>query len=83
MIVLIYASALDPCEEVPMSKILKAACWIGLFSFIAYEAVTLLFAMACKFGGHNSMEAMFGLTTPVILGLAIGVEAFLWFRQTH
>ncbi|MCW5711714.1 hypothetical protein Q9314_02995 [Shinella sumterensis] len=66
-----------------MRKTLKAAWWIGLFSFLAYGAVKLVFAVACNLGGHNMTEAIFGVTTPIILGLAIGVEAFLWFRQAH
>lgn len=64
-----------------MMRIVKGALCIALFSTLAYGVVKVALTIPCLLGGHNALEAMFSTTTPVILGLVIGVEAFLWSRE--
>ncbi|CDM59858.1 hypothetical protein LPU83_pLPU83a_0017 (plasmid) [Rhizobium favelukesii] len=59
---------------------LRTASWIVLFSAIGFGFVKLGFAVVCWVGGHNLFEAMFGFTTPFILGAAIGIESLFWLR---
>lgn len=56
---------------------------IAAFSAVGFVVVKSAFLLVCVIGGHNLLEAMFGLTTPVVLGAAIGLEAFLWYRERN
>ncbi|KAB2683303.1 hypothetical protein [Brucella tritici] len=66
-----------------MARIAKATFWIGLFSILGYGGVKLALGIVCWLSEHNALEAMFSATTSVILGLVIGVEAFLWFSDAR
>lgn len=83
VIVLHMILALIFSKEGLMLAILKAASWIGLFCLLAYAGLKIVFMAICILGGHNSVEAMFSVTTPVILGAAIGMETFFWFRNAR
>ncbi|PZU85463.1 MAG: hypothetical protein DI528_11890 [Shinella sp.] len=61
----------------------RTACWVAVFLTGGVLLVKLVFMLVCWIGGHNLFEALFGMTTPIILGTVIGIEAFLWFREWH
>lgn len=57
--------------------------WIAAFSAVGFVVVKSAFLLVCVIGGHNLLEAMFGLTTPIVLGAAIGLEAFLSYKERY
>ena len=69
--------------SVMIVKMAIALGWIAAFSAVGFVVVKSAFLLVCVVGGHNLLEVMFGLTTPVVLGAAIGLEAFLWYRERN
>jgi hypothetical protein len=61
--------------------LVRAACWIAVFSVAGFGLMKLLFAFVCWAGGHDTFEASVGAVASVALGLGIGLESFLWLRD--
>lgn len=59
----------------------KAACWITVFSAVAFAIVKFAFVLVCWIAGHDSLEAIIGTIAPIVFGALIGIEAFLWFSD--
>lgn len=64
-----------------MMRLIKAFALISGFVIAGFLAVKLVFVAICRFGGHYTLEDLVGFTTPLVLGTAIGIETFLWFRE--
>lgn len=67
-----------------MSSIVRIAKTLGLiavFSVAGFAVVRLAFALICWISGHDLFEAMVGLIAAATFGLAIGIEAYLWFKD--
>jgi len=60
---------------------LRTACWIALFCAGGMMLVKLTFVAVCWIGGHNWTEALFGFVATMVLGGAVGVESYMWFRD--
>ena len=64
-----------------LRRFATAIFWISIFCLAGFALVRLVFWGLCRFGGHYTFEHLAGLTTPVILGIVIGIESFLWWRE--
>ncbi|CDZ51630.1 hypothetical protein [Neorhizobium galegae] len=64
-----------------MARASGAVLWILAFSVAGFGIVKLAFMLVCVIGGHNLMEALFGLMASVVFGGVIGIESYLWFRE--
>lgn len=62
-------------------NLVRAACWIGVFSAARFGLMKLAFTFVCWAGGHNLLEASVGAVASVALGASIGIECFLWLRE--
>lgn len=62
-------------------RIGAAAAWIAVFATASFAILKLLFGTVCWVAGHDAVEAAAGAIVPVVFGVLIGVEAYLWFKD--
>ena len=62
-------------------KFACAASCIAVFSVAGYTFVKLTLALVCWVTGHDLLEAIVGSIASIALGVAIGIETFLWLRD--
>ncbi|WP_428411690.1 hypothetical protein [Pararhizobium sp.] len=64
-----------------MNRIIRLAALFLGFSVLGFTLLSVSFRGVCWIGGHSQMEAIWGVTTSVILGLAVGAEALLTWKS--
>lgn len=65
-------------------KISKALLALAILTILAYAALKLCFVLLCFFVlDHEPYEEMLGGYIPVVFGLAIGTEGYLWWRDLN
>lgn len=62
--------------------LLKSIFVLVAFSLIGFGILKLFFLGLCTFAlNHEPLEQMAGAFVPIVFGLAIGIEGFLWWRE--
>nr|CAD6630034.1 hypothetical protein RKHAN_04128 [Rhizobium sp. Khangiran2] len=62
-------------------RIGASAGWIAVFATASFAILKLIFGMVCWIAGHDPLETAVGAIAPVVFGILIGVEAYLWFKD--
>ena len=64
-----------------MTRIIRIVALFLGFSVLGFTLLSVAFRGVCWIGGHSQTEALWGVTTSVILGLAVGAEALLTWKS--
>ena len=60
----------------------SSALFLGL-ALLGILGVKLAMLFVCWATAHTTLEGLFGVVAPLVIGPLIGAEGFFWFRILH